>query len=48
MGDRYLNNPNLVSAKVPSVLYYDYDGCFRGIENGADFQDDDEFLMMRW
>ena len=29
-------------------MYYDHDGHFRGVENGVDFQDDDEFLRMRW
>ena len=47
MSDRYPNTPNLGSSKVPSVLYYDRDGRFCGIENGMDFQDD-EFLKMRW
>jgi len=45
---RYLNTPNLGSAKVPSISYYDHDGGFCGIENGVDFQEDDEFLKMRW
>ena len=49
MSDRYLNAPNLGSAKVPSILYYDRDGKFCGVENGVDFQDDDEFLRIkRW
>jgi len=46
--DRYLNTPNLGSAKVPSILYYDHDGNFCGIENGVDFYDDDTFLRIRW
>jgi len=45
---RYLNNPNPGSAKVPSVLYYDRGGNFRGVENGIDFQDSDAFLKMKW
>ena len=45
---RYPNTPNLGSAKIPSVLYYDHDGGFRGVENGVDSQDDDEFLKMAW
>ena len=48
MGHRYLNNPNPGSAKVPSILYYDYSGNFRGVENGVDFQDSDGFLRMKW
>ena len=48
MRDRYLDTPNLGSAKVPSILYYDHDGSFCGVENGVDFQEDDEFLKMRW
>ena len=49
MRDRYLNNPNgLGSAKVPSILYYDRNGNFRGVENGVDFKDEKEFLKMRW
>jgi len=48
MRDRYLNTPNHGSAKVPSILYYDHDGGFCGIENGVDFQDEDEFLKIRW
>lgn len=48
MRNRYLNTPNLGSAKVPSVLYYDHDGNFCGIENGVDFQDDDAFLRIKW
>ena len=45
---RYLNNPNPGSAKVPSVLYYDRDGDFRGVENGVDFQDSDALFRMKW
>ena len=45
---RYLNNPNPGSAKVPSVLYYDRDGNFRGVENGVDFQDSDALCRMKW
>ncbi|KAF9652067.1 hypothetical protein BDM02DRAFT_3089986, partial [Thelephora ganbajun] len=37
-----------VTRRVPSILYYDHDGNFRGVENGVDFQDDDAFLRMRW
>ena len=48
MRDRYLNNPNFGSAKVPSISYYDRNGNFRGVENGVDFQDDNEFLKMQW
>ena len=48
MRDRYLDTPNLGNAKVPSILYYDHDGGFCGVENGVDFQDEDEFLKMRW
>jgi hypothetical protein len=48
MRDRYPNTPNLGSAKIPSVLYYDHDGQFCGIENGVDFQDDDAYLKIRW
>ena len=44
---RYPNALNLGSAKVPSTLYYDHTGKFRGVENGVDFQDDSEFLKMR-
>ncbi|KAF9783757.1 hypothetical protein BJ322DRAFT_877685 [Thelephora terrestris] len=44
---RYLNNPNPGSAKVPSILYYDQNGKFLGVENGVDFQDDN-LLKMRW
>jgi len=45
---RYLNNPNPGSAKVPSILYYDHNGRFRGVENGIDFQDSNAFLKMKW
>ena len=45
---RYLNTPNLGSAKVPSILHYDHDGKFCGVENGVDFQDEEEFLSIRW
>ena len=48
MGDRYPNTPNLGSTKIPSILYYNHDGDFCGVENGMDFQDDDEYLRMRW
>ena len=48
MGHRYLNNPNPGSAKVPSILYYDYSGNFHGGENGVDFQDSDGLLRMKW
>ena len=44
---RYLKHANHGSAKVPSTLYYDQNGKFLGVEDGADFQDDD-FLRMRW
>ena len=47
MRHRYLNNPNPGSAKVPSILYYDHNGNFRGVENGVDFQDN-AFLKMKW
>lgn len=42
-----MDTPNIGSAKVPSILYYDHNGDFRGIENGVDFQDDD-FLRIEW
>jgi len=29
-------------------LYYDHSGNFRGVENGIDFEDSDEFLRMKW
>ena len=45
---RYLNSPNPWFAKVSSVLYYDHDGTFRGVENGIDFEDEGEFLRMKW
>jgi len=45
---RYLKTPNVGSAKIPSTLYYDRNGNFCGIENGEDFQDDKEFLRIRW
>ena len=48
MGHRYLNNPNPGSAKVPSILYYDHSGNFRGVENGVDFQESDGLLRMKW
>jgi len=48
MRGRYLDNPNAGSAKVPSILYYDHNGNFCGVENGLNFQDDDRFLMVRW
>ena len=48
MRGRYPNTPNLGSSKIPSILYYDQDGGFRGVENGVDFQDDDELLKMKW
>jgi len=49
MRGRYLGDPNLGSAKVPSILFYDHKGNFCGVENGLDFQDDDRFLRVgRW
>ena len=58
MGDRYLNTPNVGSAKVPSILCYDNDGKFCGVEGGVGFQDDlqegvdstqdDDFLKIKW
>ena len=58
MGDRYLNTPNVGSAKVPSILCYNNDGKFRGVEGGVGFQDDlqegadsaqdDDFLKIKW
>ena len=46
--DRYLNAPNNESAKVTSILNYDHDGNFCGVEDGFDFQDDGAFLRIRW
>ena len=46
--DRYPNTPETGSGKVPSILYYDHAGSFCGVENGVDFQDEDEFLRVRW
>ena len=48
MSSRYPNTPNLGSAKIPSILCYDHDGEFCGVENGVDFQDDDAYLKIRW
>ena len=48
MRHRYLNNPNPGSAKIPSVLYYDHNGNFRGVENGDDSHDSDEFVRIKW
>ena len=48
MRGRYLGNPKVGSAKVPSILYYDHKGNFCGVENGLDFQDDDRFLRVGW
>ena len=48
MSGRYLNNPNPGSSKIPSILYYDQSGNFRGVENGVDFQEHDEYLQMKW
>ena len=48
MRDRYLNNPNPGSAKVPSTLYYDRNGGFRDVENGINSKDKNAFLRMRW
>jgi len=36
------------SAKVPSILYYDRNGDFRGVEDGTGLQDDESLLQMRW
>ena len=48
MSGRYLNNPNPGSSKIPSILYYDKSGNFRGVENGVDFQEHDDYLQMKW
>ena len=48
MSDRYLNNPNPGSSKISSVLYYDQNGNFCGVENGVDFQECDDYLKMKW
>ncbi|KAF9782375.1 hypothetical protein BJ322DRAFT_1111242 [Thelephora terrestris] len=45
---RYLDNPNAGSAKVPSILYYDRNGNFRGVENGTGLEDDEGLIQMRW
>ncbi|KAF9783747.1 hypothetical protein BJ322DRAFT_877041 [Thelephora terrestris] len=45
---KYLDNPNVGSAKVPSILYYDRQGNFRGVENGKGLQDDESLIQMRW
>ena len=47
-GNRYLDNPNVGTAKVPSILYYDKNGNFRGVENGTGLQDDESLIQMRW
>ncbi|KAF9782380.1 hypothetical protein BJ322DRAFT_1010304 [Thelephora terrestris] len=48
MVTKYLDNPNAGTAKVPSILYYDQDGNFRGVENGTGLQEDESLLQMRW
>ena len=48
MTNRYLYSSNAGSAKVPSTFYYNHDGTFRGIEGGADTEDIDELLRMKW
>ena len=48
MSDRYLDNPNPGSSKVPSILYYDHSGNFQGVENGVDFQEPDKYVKMKW
>ncbi|KAF9783740.1 hypothetical protein BJ322DRAFT_1109589 [Thelephora terrestris] len=45
---KYLDNPNVGSAKVPSILYYDQNGNFRGVENGTGLQDDESLIELRW
>ncbi|KAF9783743.1 hypothetical protein BJ322DRAFT_876964 [Thelephora terrestris] len=45
---KYLGNPKAGSAKVPSILYYDRNGNFRGVEDGTGLQDDESLLQMRW
>ena len=35
-------------ARVSSILYYDHDGNFRGVENGVDLQDSDTLVRMKW
>ena len=45
---RYLYSSNVGSAKVPSTFYYNRNGTFRGIEGGADIEDSDELLRMKW
>ena len=47
-GSRYLDNPSIGSAKVPSILYYDRDGNFRSVENGKGLQEDERLVQMRW
>ena len=44
---RYRKNTNHGSAKVPSILYYDQNGRFLGVENGVDFQGEN-FQRIRW
>jgi len=36
------------SAKVPSILYYDRNGDFRGVGNGKGLQDDESLLQIYW
>ena len=48
MRGRYPDQSNPGSAKVPSILYYDHDGNFCGVENGGDSQDNEAFLRIRW
>jgi len=42
------NSSNLESARVPSVLYYDHNGNFRGVLKGVDFQDSDALIKVKW
>ena len=54
----YLNTLNIGSAKVPSILRYNNDGRFCGVEDGVGFQDgpqegddvaqDEDLLKIKW
>jgi len=45
---RHPDAPSLGTGVFPSILYYDHDGNFCGVENGEDFQDNEKFLRVRW
>lgn len=45
---RFLNNHAIGSYKIPSVLYYNKNGGFRGVKGTLDDDEIEDLLQVRW